>query len=68
MVNKNLLKSKQVLNGDTDAELAAALGISPQTYSAKINGKVEFIAREIKDIRNRYQLSDDDVMNIFFAD
>lgn len=67
MINRKLLKSKQSLYGDTDRDLAAALGITPQTFSAKVNGKAEFIAGEIKIIRDRYNLTDEEVTAIFFV-
>lgn len=67
-MNKNLLRSKMVLFGDTNETLAAALGISPQRLSAKINAKdgAEFVQREIKAIRDRYHLTDEEVALIFF--
>ena len=67
-MNKNLLRSKMVLFGDTNETLAAALGISPQRLSAKINAKdgAEFVQREIKVMRNRYQLTDEETGLIFF--
>ncbi len=65
----NLLKSKMKLYGDTNATLAAAIGISPQRLSAKINetGGAEFTQGEIDAIRKRYQLSISEVGEIFFA-
>lgn len=69
MLNRKLLKSKQILHGDTDAMLADALGITPQTFSLKINEKngAEFTVGEIKIIRLRYNLTDEEVSMIFFA-
>ena len=37
-MNKRLFKSKMALYGDSNATLAAAIGISPQRCSAKLNG------------------------------
>lgn len=67
-MNKNLLRSKMVLFGDTNETLAAALGISPQRLSAKINAKdgAEFVQGEIKVIRDRYHLTDEETALIFF--
>lgn len=67
-MNKNLLRSKMVLFGDTNESLAAALGITSQRLSAKINttGGAEFVQREIKAIRDRYHLTDEEVALIFF--
>lgn len=68
-MNDKLLRSKMVLYGDTNAALAEYLEISPQRFSAKLNetGGAEFTQNEIKKIRNRYELSDAEVVNIFFA-
>lgn len=67
-MNKNLLRSKMVLFGDTNETLATALGITPQRLSAKINttGGAEFVQREIKVIRDRYHLTDEETALIFF--
>lgn len=69
-MNKNLLRSKMVLFGDTNETLAAALGISPQRLSAKINstGGAEFTQGEINTIMRRYNLPFQELVNIFFAD
>lgn len=68
-MNKNLLVSKMKLHGDTNAMLASAIGISPQRFSAKLNEYqgAEFTQGEILKIRERYHLTDDEVVNIFFA-
>ena len=65
-VNTNLLKAKIVENGDTQAQLAAALGISASNMNDKINGKSDFRQNEIVAIKNRYSLTADDVDRIFF--
>lgn len=69
MMNTNMFKSKMKLHGDTNAKLAAAIGISPQRLSAKINetGGAEFTQGEIEKIRDRYNLTPDEVDSIFFA-
>ena len=68
-MNTNLLRSKMVLFGDTNNDLANAISISPQRFSAKLNetNGAEFTQSEIEKIRNRYKLTDEDVINIFFA-
>lgn len=68
MINRKLLKSKQSLYGDTDARLAAYLKITPQTFSLKVNGKAEFTVGEIKKIRERYSLTDEEITAIFFSE
>ena len=58
-----------ILHDDTNDMLAAALGITPQRLSAKINetGGAEFTQREIRIIKIRYRLTPEQVDNIFFA-
>ena len=69
LVNRKLLKSKQALHGDIDSTLAAALGITPQTFSLKVNEKngAEFTTGEMKGIKLRYNLTDEEFTAIFFA-
>lgn len=73
MINKNLLKSKMILNGDDQNALAAALGISIQRLSAKMNAKqvsekvkaAQFTLSEVRIIMERYNLTPDEVVEIF---
>lgn len=67
-MNKNALKAKMVLHGDTGATLSEALGISRQQFSAKLNEKngAEFTQGEIRIIKDRYSLTGDEVNLIFF--
>lgn len=68
-MNKELLRSVMVLHGDTNKTLAAFLGISEQSVSNKINENgTEFKKGEIAKIKERYNLSCDQVDRIFFAD
>ena len=67
-MNGSLLKSIMVLNGDTIRKLAEHLDISPQSVSDKINERgTEFKQGEIAMIKERYNLSADQVEAIFFA-
>ena len=67
-MNKELLRSVMVLNNDTYVTLANALGISPQSVSNKVNENgTEFTQGEIKLIKNRYNLTPEQVESIFFA-
>lgn len=67
-MNGSLLKSIMVLNGDTIRKLAKHLNISPQSVSDKINERgTEFKQGEIAMIKERYNLSADQVEAIFFA-
>lgn len=67
-MNKDLLRSIMVLHGDTNKDLAEVLGISEQSVSDKINERrTEFKQGEIAKIRDRYNLSPEQIESIFFA-
>lgn len=67
-MNKELLRSYMVLNGDTNKTLADCLGLTEQSVSSKINEKgTEFKQGEICKIRDRYKLTAEQVEAIFFA-
>lgn len=68
-MNKNMFVSKMKLFGDTNATLAEAIGLSPQRLSAKINETkgAEFTQGEIQRIKERYNLTNDETDDIFFA-
>jgi len=55
------------VNGDNQAGLAKALGLPQSALSARMNGHTEFRQREIDEIRKRYDLTADDLQEIFFA-
>lgn len=66
-MNGKLLRSLMVLHGDTNASLAEFLGITERSFSGKINENgTEFKQNEIALIRKRYNLSDEQVCDIFF--
>lgn len=54
-------------NGDTQETLAEALGMSQSGLSSRINGHVDFRQNEMNMIRARYQLTAEEMQNIFFA-
>lgn len=68
-MDKNLLCSKMKMHGDTQADLAEALGISLGQTNAKINETrgAEFTQREIFIMKTRYQLSSEEIDRIFFG-
>lgn len=67
-MNGIMLKSIMVLHGDTIADLAKYLDISPQSVSGKINERgTEFKQGEIAAIKERYNLSAAQVEAIFFS-
>lgn len=68
-LNKNQLRSFMALNGDNDGKLAEYLGMSRSRFSAKINetGGAEFNQGEISKIKQRYNLTADEIDSIFFS-
>ncbi len=48
-------------------KLAEALGLQVSGAWARVNGKTDFRASEIEKIRERYNLSDADLVKIFFT-
>lgn len=67
MLNKKCLKSAMILNGDTQTALASALGISRISVNRKISGAISFTLPEIDTIIQRYGLSADEIVAIFFS-
>ena len=67
-MNKNLLASKMALFGDTGTTLSEAIGISQTRFSAKINEShgAQFVQSEIRKIKERYNLTCEEVNQIFF--
>jgi len=57
-----------VLNGDTQKQLAKKTGITSATMSRKFNKLREWDATEIKAIANVYNLTPEQIYEIFFAD
>lgn len=68
-MNTQLLKSYIVKHDRTQAMLAESMGISLSTLNAKINESVgrEFNQAEISFIKNRYNLTAEEVIEIFFS-
>lgn len=67
-MNSKLLRSVMVLHGDTNETLANYLNISVQSLSNKINERgTEFKQGEICKIKEKYNLDNDMVDRIFFA-
>ena len=50
MINKKLLLSKMVVKGESQSTMADKIGVSKNTFCAKINGKGFFNTQEISDI------------------
>lgn len=70
VVQKNMFISKMKLYGDTQASLADALECSTSRLNAKINSTdgADFTKKEMEKIRIRYQLTDQEFLDIFFAE
>lgn len=66
-MNLRLLKSKRVLKGLFQYELAEEVGISPKTLNFKENGKIPFTVDEILKIIECLDLTFDEANDIFFS-
>ena len=55
-------------HGDKQSDLAEALELSEASLSSRMTGKVDFRRSEINVIRMRYNLTADDLCQIFFAE
>lgn len=68
-MNANELRAQMARHGDSAKTLAKALGMAVSTLSCKMNGKRNmcFSQKDIQTMIDRYELSDADVMLIFFA-
>ena len=68
-MKRNELEAVMKLHGDTGADLAAYLGIARSTFSAKINetNGAEFTQKEIMMIKERYNLTPEQLDKIFFT-
>ena len=67
-MNSKLLRSIMLMHGDTNKTLSEYLGISETSLSNRINSRgTDFRQGEIVAIKNRYNLTADQVEEIFFA-
>ena len=68
-MNKRLLRAVMAEAGDTQADLAAAMGISLSRFNAKLNERegAAFTQTEMAFIIDRYRLTSDRAMQIFFS-
>lgn len=66
-MNVDRLKGEIKKRGDTVVELAKALDVHPVSLYRKINEK-KIALREAKIIVKRYELTAQEVMDIFFCD
>ena len=56
-------------HGDRNEDLARYIGISPQRFSAKLNGTggADFTGNEMRKIKQKYNLTNEEMDVIFFA-
>lgn len=64
---KEKLKALLAKHGQTQNDLAEILGISYQSVSIKLNNKSEFTLAEVFKIVQVYQLTPEEVYDIFFT-
>ncbi len=67
MTNTKLLKAMMILKNDTVSALSEAIGTKRQALSCKINNKREFKQNEIASIAERYKLTAEQIIQIFFS-
>lgn len=68
MFDKEKLKEAMVAHGDTNKDLAASLGMTASNFSTIWNGRQPFQRKHIVRIAVRYNLSPQEVWDIFFSD
>lgn len=68
MFDKEKLKEAMVAHGDTNKDLAASLGMTASNFSTIWNGRQPFQRKHIVRIAVRYNLSTQEVWDIFFSD
>lgn len=68
-MNKNVLVSIMKLHGDNQVDLADYLELSLSRCNAKINGTggADFTGDEMRKIKQKYNLTNEDMGKIFFA-
>ena len=66
-MNQKLLRCKMLLAGDSQGDLAKYLGLSENSMSHKMNGKVQFKAEEIAKIVWKYDLTPQETHDMFFG-
>ena len=67
-MNTVLFNIHKIKNNDTQTALSNAMGLQQSALSARINGKIEFRQNEINFIRKRWNLTDQETVDIFFSE
>lgn len=65
-MNKRAFRAKMEYFGDTYESLATFLGLSLQSVSNKVNGNYPFNQTEISKLKEKWNLTNDEVNEIFF--
>lgn len=66
-MNKNELRAEMARYGDSNQTLAKALNRSKTSFSEKLNGHADFTQSEIAFIMQRYSLTPERIVLIFFT-
>lgn len=61
------MKAARVRRGLNQNDMAGILGITKQAYWCKENGKNVFSLKDLDILREKIQLTDEELHNIFFA-
>lgn len=67
MFDKEKLKEAMVAHGDTNKDLASSLGMTASNFSTIWNGRQPFQRKHIVRSAVRYNLSPQEVWDIFFS-
>lgn len=67
MFDKEKLKAAMVTHGDSNKDLAASLGMTASNFSTIWNGRQPFQRKHIIWIAVRYDLSPQEVWDVFFS-
>lgn len=65
-MNTLMLVSKRNLKGYSQEQTAKMLGLSSVQYGKKERGEKDFKAKEIKKLKILFDLSDQEIISIFF--
>lgn len=66
-MNTNMLKAVLVAHGDNVTALAEKMGLSTAGLYRRIKGKTQFTAKEIREFKDIYNLSGEEIDAIFFT-
>ena len=67
-MKSNLLKAARIKQSLTQVQVSEKLGIDKSTYSKKEKGIIQFKITEIQKLVSIYNLTKEEMIEIFFAD